>query len=76
MDEEGNQIQGIAHEGARPFNKEELERIDRAGTCIACHDAEEDVWKEFSLKTGVDGAPNDDLHRKAIRKAFRKTAGR
>ena len=64
VDEEGRQIQQIAHEGARPFSKEEMQRIDRAGTCIACHGIDDEVWRR---KKGEIKAPTDALHQKAIR---------
>ena len=64
VDEEGRQIQQIAHEGARPFTKEEMQRIDRAGTCIACHGVDAKVWQK---KKGEIKAPTDALHQKAIR---------
>ena len=34
VDEDGNQIQGTSHEGARPFNKEELQRMNRMNVCL------------------------------------------
>ena len=64
VDESGNQLQATNHEGARPFNKEEMEKISRVGTCIACHASETIVLK--------NEAPTDDLHSKAIRKLLPK----
>jgi len=49
------------HIGTRPFNRQELERISRVGTCMACH-----------AKDGVDlagKAPNDMAHQMVIRKS-------
>ncbi len=60
VDENGKQLQATNHEGARPFNKEEIERISRVGVCIACHASETLVLKK--------AAPTDSLHNKAIRK--------
>jgi hypothetical protein len=60
VDESGKQLQASNHIGSRPFNKEELERISRVGTCMACH-----------ADDGVDlagKAPDDKAHQKAIRK--------
>ena len=68
VDENGKQIQETAHEGARPFNKEELQRITRTGTCIACHAATDEIWTKVKDKTGIDGAPTDAIHSKAIEK--------
>ncbi|WP_153916802.1 multiheme c-type cytochrome [Shewanella sp. TC10] len=60
VDEEGNQLQSTSHEGARPFNKEEMDRISRVGSCLACHGSDE---------IGTTGqAPNDITHNKVIRK--------
>ena len=68
VDREGNQIQSTAHEGARPFNKEEIERISRVGTCIACHGSGSEIWSLVKDKLNVESAPSDELHRKAILK--------
>jgi hypothetical protein len=35
--EDGKQLQATSHVGARPFNKAEIQKISRAGTCLACH---------------------------------------
>jgi len=58
VDENGKQLQGTAHEGSRPFNKAEQERISRIGTCIACHGS-----GKITLQ---NKAPTDALHTKAI----------
>ncbi|MDJ0872166.1 MAG: hypothetical protein QNJ87_10415 [Gammaproteobacteria bacterium] len=60
VDENGKQLQATNHVGARPFNKEEQQRIGRVGTCMACH------YKDGVKLEG--NAPNDELHQKAIRK--------
>ncbi|MEN8174797.1 MAG: multiheme c-type cytochrome [Pseudomonadota bacterium] len=65
VDEEGKQIQATNHYGARPFNKEEQQRISRVGTCIACH------AEEGGVKLGGN-APTDELHQAAIRKMTKK----
>jgi len=59
VDEEGKQLQGTNHVGARPFNKAEQARIGRVGTCMACHTSDK-------LKLGGK-APTDELHQKAIK---------
>jgi hypothetical protein len=64
VDEQGNQLQATNHEGARPFNKEELDRIQRVSTCIACH---QEGW------SSEGNAPTDELHRKAIEDIVRKS---
>jgi hypothetical protein len=68
VDEQGKQIQATNHQGARPFTKEEQERIKRSGACIACHGADPNVWAKAKGKAGGQGAPTDELHLKAIRK--------
>jgi len=75
VDEEGSQIQETAHEGARPFNREEQNRIRRTGTCLACHGAESGFWETVRERGGVTEAPTDELHREAIGKILRKAAG-
>jgi hypothetical protein len=72
VDENGKQLQQTAHEGARPFNKEELQRISRAGTCSACHGVDEEAWQKGLKKAGVKAAPDDDLHNEAIGKLLKK----
>jgi len=64
VDENGTQLQATNHEGARPFNKEEIDRISRIGICISCH-ASETISPN---KT----APTDSLHNKAILKLIEK----
>ena len=73
VDENGKQIQETSHEGARPFNKEELQRIMRTGTCVACHGEDDVAWSKMKGNTGIDGAPNDEIHSKSIRKILEKS---
>lgn len=68
VDEEGNQIQQTAHEGARPFNKEELQLMIRSGTCEACHGVDADFWAKVVDKNGLKGAPKDETHTEGIQK--------
>ncbi|BCR05625.1 c-type cytochrome [Desulfuromonas versatilis] len=72
VDEEGNQLQETAREGARPFNKEEQQRISRSGTCVACHGADPEIWEKAKGKAGVEAAPTDELHRQGIEKLLQK----
>ncbi|WP_298039184.1 hypothetical protein [uncultured Desulfuromonas sp.] len=72
VDEEGRQIQQTAHEGSRPFNKEEQQRILRAGTCLPCHGGDNAFWSKVKDKAGVDAAPTDEMHQKAIKKVLDK----
>jgi len=53
VDEDGNQIQGTSHVGARPFNKEEMERIKRINVCQGCHQENASIlWKKVIEKWG------------------------
>lgn len=64
VDEEGNQLQSTSHKGARPFNKEEMQRISKVGTCLACHGS-----KEINVDVK---APNDVTHTKVIQRMVEK----
>jgi hypothetical protein len=64
VDENGKQLQSTSHEGARPFNKQEMDRISRVGTCLACHGSDE--------INATGKAPNDVTHNKVIRKMAEK----
>ncbi len=72
--ENGRQVQGIAHENSRPFNREELKLISRVGACLACHRSDEEFWQSLSKKTGIKGAPTDEIHQKVIRKILLRAA--
>ncbi len=39
LDEDGRQLQTVGHHfsGSRPLNKEELNKLDRRGVCMSCH---------------------------------------
>lgn len=61
VDEDGNQIQATSHEGARPFNKEELEKISKVGVCMGCHESYSDpIWDKVTDVTGF--AESDEDH--------------
>ncbi len=72
VDEEGRQLQATSHYGARPFNKEELERIVRINACASCHDLmrERDIWKKVTDVTGF--AENDAMHKKILKKMLKE----
>lgn len=53
-------LQATSHVGARPFNKAEIQKISRAGTCLVWHAGD---W----VKLGGN-APSDALHTSAIQK--------
>ncbi len=72
VDEEGKQIQATNHEGARPLNKAEQQKIMRSGTCVACHGADTEIFQKAVSKAGVMKAPTDELHNKGIEKILKK----
>jgi hypothetical protein len=73
VDEQGKQIQATSHYGARPFHKQEQERILRVNTCMACHENTKDAefWKKVSDAYGF--AENDERHKEIIGEAFKKS---
>lgn len=72
VDEEGRQIQAISHYGARPFNKDEQDRIQRVNVCISCHEVQQDAqtWKKVTDVTGL--AKTNEKHKEILRKIFKK----
>jgi mono/diheme cytochrome c family protein len=38
VDEEGFRIQDSAHDGVRPFDRDDLANVFRTGACITCHE--------------------------------------
>ena len=70
VDEDGNQIQGTSHIGARPFNKEEIQKIKRVNTCLACHQESSSMfWEEVEEKWGE--AKNNKVHKDILKQIFR-----
>lgn len=73
VNEDGEQIQETSHYVARPFNKEELERINRVGVCLACHsEMDSAVWQGLLERHGP--APDDRAHQRIIRDILRGSA--
>ena len=71
VDEDGKQIQATNHVGARPLNKEEQQRIMRAGTCEACHGMDMDFWAKMKEEKEIKAAPNDEMHTLGIRRIMK-----
>jgi hypothetical protein len=73
VDEDGRQIQGTSHVGARPFNKEELEKIQRSNACLGCHqETPTALWKKVIEKWGkVD---NNAAHQDLLNEILLETA--
>ena len=67
VDEDGNQLQATSHDGARPFNAQELQKIRRTGVCGSCHkETATDLWKTAEERWGeaeTGRAHSDLLHR-------------
>ena len=63
---QGRQLQATSHNGARPFNKKELQAILRVNVCASCHQYMKDTsfWKRVERATG--NAPDDPTHRKVL----------
>jgi len=67
VDEEGLPIQDSAHEGVRPFSREDLANLFRTETCIVCHEkAPERSDGAIAPPPSLKGA--DGRHHEAIRK--------
>jgi len=66
VDENGTQLQATSHEGARPFNKEEIRRIIRVGTCASCHGWNAGTLAR-SISTPKKGSIGEDMHRKILK---------
>jgi hypothetical protein len=72
VDEQGIQIQETFYSGARPFGKEELDRINRINSCLSCHKLMENevAWKEVTDTFGL--AETNAKHNEAVERVFRK----
>ena len=72
VDEKGRQIQATSHDGARPFSLSEIRRIERVGTCLACHRrmAERAFWEKVVRRHGR--APDDATHRRLLERLLLK----
>ena len=71
VDEDGNQIQGTSHVGARPFNRKEMERIRRINVCLSCHKEHDSLfWEGVEKRWGT--ARNNKAHREILNSILRK----
>jgi hypothetical protein len=74
VDEEGNQIQATSHVWARPFNKEEFDKIKRINMCLGCHQETPSLfWKKVEEKWGV--VKDSKSHIDAMRDILRQAVG-
>jgi len=66
VDEDGNQIQDTSHDGSRPFNKEEMDQINRVNVCLGCHQETPTLfWKKVKEKWGE--AQNNKTHKDILK---------
>jgi hypothetical protein len=74
VDEDGNQIQGTSHVGARPFNKEEMEKIKRSYVCIGCHQEMPTIfWEKVKEKWGT--VKESEAHQDLLKEILRGSVG-
>ena len=72
VDEDGNQIQGTSHVGARPFNKEEIQEITRVNVCLSCHQKEPSIfWENVEEKWGE--AETSEVHKEVLNQILIKS---
>jgi hypothetical protein len=72
VDEDGNQIQGTTHVGARPFNKGEIEKIKRVNVCLSCHQETPTIfWRKVEEKWGeaIESERHHDILKELLRDA-------
>lgn len=66
----GKQLQNMPHKEDRPLNKEERDKVEREGLCIACHKFYRDVdWQIIRDKYGKALTPDD--HDKMMERAIK-----
>lgn len=67
VDEDGRQVQATSHDGARPFNKAELEKISRVNVCISCHEkmSDPEAWKKVTDVVGF--VRTNEEHKKLLK---------
>lgn len=72
--EEGVPVQQTASLEARPFNKEELGRINMVNSCNACHKemANQDIWKKVT--DTFDFAKTNEKHKNILDIIFKQGA--
>ncbi|MDP6110258.1 MAG: multiheme c-type cytochrome [Planctomycetota bacterium] len=70
VDEDGRQLQATSHVGARPFNRKEMQKINRANVCLSCHqETPGALWKEVKKKWGT--AVDSKAHHQMLREILR-----
>jgi hypothetical protein len=76
VDEEGNMIQDVPYNRARPFTKAEIDRINRTNLCVGCHQDMDnpEFWK--GVTDVFKFAKTNKAHKDIINRIFRKGTGR
>ncbi len=70
VDEDGRQIQATSHVGARPFNREEMEKIGRSNVCLGCHQETPSMfWRTVEERWGE--AKTSKVHQEVLRELLR-----
>jgi hypothetical protein len=62
IDEQGNLLQGMSHQGARPLNKKEIGKVLRFARCLPCHRMTQDPVLKNPDLAYKRIAPGGDLH--------------
>jgi len=71
VDEDGNQIQGTSHVGARPFNKQEIQKMRRINVCLGCHGKSPSIfWEKVKEKWGE--VKSSESHKELLREILTK----
>jgi hypothetical protein len=66
VDEGGVRLQDSGHDGARPFNRAELQGLLRSEVCINCHSTSTKTRVEVPL-TPMSLKAADEAHHRAVR---------
>jgi hypothetical protein len=76
VDEEGNMIQDVPYNKARPFTKAEIDRINRTNLCVGCHQDMDnpEFWK--GVTDVFKFAKTNKAHKDIINRIFRKGTSR
>lgn len=80
IDDSGKQLQTVGHHfsGSRPLNREELDKLDRRGVCLSCHqtipdqDLAANLLSHVAQYAGVD--IDNETHGQLLNKSVRMAA--
>ncbi len=71
VSDNGTQLQATSHEGARPFNKNEIKRIERIGICMSCHGP-----NGLPQKKKGQGIIDEKMHKRLIKSLLKDWANK